>query len=146
MKITVEENPELNDVEVLFRAPRLDAEVIEAISRLRIFDQKLTGLAEDGSIHIVAASEILYFESVDKKTFFYTAQHVRETPMRLYEIEDKLSGCGFVRTGKSTVINLKEVTSLKSDIGGKMLATLSNGERTIISRAYAPEVKRLLGL
>ncbi len=145
MKIVVEENTNLKDIEVIFRAPCIDAEVIDAISRLKLYDQKITGLI-DGCTHIVPASEVLYFESVDKRTFFYTADRVLETPMRLYEIADKLSNCGFVRTGKSTIVNLKEVESLRCDLGGKMIATLSNNEKTVISRTYTPEVKRLLGI
>lgn len=145
MKIIVDEDQSLDHVEVIFRTPRIDADVIEAISRLRLFDQKLTGQAE-GVTHIVPAKDVLYFESVDKKTFFYTADKVFETQMRLYEIEDKLANCGFVRIGKSIVVNLKEVASLKSDVAGKMIATLSNGERAVISRAYTPLIKQKLGL
>ena len=145
MKIIVDEDQSLDHVEVIFRTPRIDADVIEAVSRLRLFDQKLTGQA-DGITHIVPAKDVLYFESVDKKTFFYTADKFFETQMRLYEIEDKLADCGFVRIGKSIVVNLKEVTSLKSDVAGKMIATLSNGERAVISRAYTPLVKQKLGL
>ena len=145
MKIIVEEDPTLETLEVTFRAPRIDAEVIDAVSRLRLHDRKLVGEA-DGATHIVPARDVLYFESVDKKTFFYTADGVFETPMRLYEIEDKLGECGFVRTGKSAVVNLKEVASLQSDVGGRIVASLSNGERIVISRAYASEVKRTIGL
>ena len=145
MKIIVDEDQSLDHVEVIFRTPRIDADVIEAVSRLRLFDQKLTGQA-DGITHIVPAKDVLYFESVDKKTFFYTADKVFETQMRLYEIEDKLANCGFVRIGKSIVVNLKEVASLKSDVAGKMIATLSNGERAVISRAYTPLVKQKLGI
>ena len=145
MKIIVDEDKSLDHVEVIFRTPRIDADVIEAVSRLRLFDQKLTGQA-DGVTHIVPAKDVLYFESVDKKTFFYTADKVFETQMRLYEIEDRLANCDFVRIGKSIVVNLKEVASLKSDVAGKMIATLSNGERAVISRAYTPLVKQKLGL
>ena len=145
MKIVVEEDARLADVEVTFRAPQIDAEVIGAVSRLRLYDRKLTGFA-DGTTHIVPAAQVLYFESVDKKTFFYTANNVLETTMRLYEIEDKLAGCGFLRTSKSTIVNLKEVVSLRSELGGRIVATLSNGECTVISRAYAPAVKKTIGL
>lgn len=145
MKIVVEEDATLAEAEVTFRVPSIDSAVIDAVARLRLYDQKLTGLS-DGAVHIVNAREVLYFESVDKKTFFYTKGDVFETTMRLYEIEDKLSNCGFVRVSKSFIVNLKEVTSLKTDISGKMLATLSNEEQIVISRAYAPAVRRALGL
>lgn len=145
MKIIVEEDATLKDVEVTFRAPNINAQVLDAVARLKLYEQKITGFL-DGSTHIVPAAKVLYFESVDKKTFFYTTDYVFETSMRLYEIEDKLGSRGFVRTGKSTIINLKEVESLRSDIGGRILATLSNGEKTVISRAYAAKVKQLLGV
>ena len=145
MKIVVEEDAKLTQVEVTFRAPKIDAEVIDAVSRLKLYEQKITGI-ENGTTHIVPAKDVLYFDSVDKHTFFYTATNVFETPMRLYEIEDKLAGCGFVRVGKSCVINLKKVECLQSDIGGRLIATLSNGEKTVISRAYAQNVKLQLGI
>ena len=145
MKIIVEEDSKLSDIEVTFRAPCLSAEVVEAVSRLRLYDQKIMGLLE-GVTHIIPATDVLYFESVDKKTFFYTTERVYETPMRLYEIEDKLHNFNFARVGKSMVINLKKIQSLRSDVGGRLIASLSNGEKTVISRAYAPEVKRQLGI
>lgn len=145
MKIVFEEDASLEGVEVSVRAPHLSDEVVGIISSLRLHDLKLTGFS-DGAAHIVPAAKVLYFESVDKKTFFYTAEEVFETQMWLYEIEDKLACCGFVRAGKSVILNLKEVNSLRSEIGGRMLATLSNGERAVISRAYAPRIKQLLGL
>ncbi len=145
MKITVEEDASLEEVQVTFRTPKIDEQVIEAVSRLKLYEQRITGTC-DGESCIVPARDVLLFESVDKKTFFYTENRVFETNMRLYEIEDRLGICGFVRTGKSTIINLKKVESLRSDIGAKLIATLSNGEKTVISRAYASEVKRQLGI
>ncbi len=145
MKVVFEEDTSLEDVEVSVRAPRLSDEVVGIISRLRLHDLKLTGVS-NGTTHIVPATKVLYFESVDKKTFFYTTEEVFETPMRLYEIEDRLVRYGFVRAGKSVIINMKEVNSLRSEIGGRLLAALSNGERVVISRAYAPRIKQLLNL
>ena len=145
MRIVVEEDATLAEAEVTFRVPRISSTVMDAVASLRLRDQKLTGYADEAT-HIVNAAEVLYFESVDKRTFFYTRNDVLETSMRLYEIEDKLSTCGFIRVSKSFIVNLKEVATLKADISGKMLATLSNGEHIVISRAYSPAVRHALGL
>ena len=143
MKIIVEEDETLEDLEVTLRAPQITEEVIATISRLKLHELKITGLEND-TTRIVPATDVLYFESVDKKTFFYTSDKVMETPMRLYEIEDKLGSLGFVRAGKSSVINLKKVESLTSDFGGRLIATLQNAEKIVISRAYAPGIKQML--
>ncbi len=145
MKIIVEEDSKLDDLEVTLRAPRITDDVIATVSRLKLHELKIAGV-ENHTTRFVPAKDVLYFESVDKKTFFYTKNEVLETPMRLYEIEDKLGSCGFVRAGKSSVINLKEVESLKSDFGGKLIATLQNAEKIVISRAYAPAIKQMLGV
>ena len=34
---------------------------------------------------------MLYIESVDKRTFLYTEESVYETPLRLYELEERLA-------------------------------------------------------
>ena len=44
MKIVVEEDAKLTQVEVTFRAPKIDAEVIDAVSRLKLYEQKITGI------------------------------------------------------------------------------------------------------
>lgn len=61
-----------------------------------MFDRKVTGSA-NGSTHVVNAEGILYVESVDKRTFFYTESAVFETPLCLYEMEERLEGCDFLR-------------------------------------------------
>ena len=89
----------------------------------------------------VAVSDILYIESVDKKTFLYTDDRVLLTDKRLYELEDMLDKKDFFRCSKSTIIHLNKVVRLKPEITRNIIATLSNGENVIVSRRYAGELK-----
>ena len=50
------------------------------------FDERIIGSA-NGQAHTIALEQILYIESVDKKTFLYTNGSVYETDKRLYELE-----------------------------------------------------------
>ena len=43
-------------------------------------------------------------------------------------------------------MNLRKVKSVKSEMGGRMNASLLNGESIIISRSYVKDVKGRLGL
>nr|MCR4649217.1 LytTR family transcriptional regulator [Lachnospiraceae bacterium] len=90
--------------------------------------------------------EIFYIESVDKKTFIYTREKVLMTDKRLYELEEILDGKEFFRCSKSVIINLKKIDKLKPEITRNILATLSNGEVVVVSRRYAAELKKLLGI
>ena len=145
MKITIDERPEASGIEVAIVCRRTDQQVLDIVARLRMFDRKVTGSANGGT-HVVSAEDVLYVESVDKRTFFYTADGVYETPLRLYEMEERLEGCDFLRVAKGCVVNFRRIASLRPDLNGRIIATMDNGERVVISRQYAPDVKRKLGM
>lgn len=145
MKISIEERPGLEDIEVSIACGRTDRRVLELVARLRMYDCKVTG-SSDGRTYIVSAEDVLYVESVDKRTFFYTEDGVYETPLRLYEMEERLEGCEFMRASKGCVLNFRKIASLRPALNGRIVATLDNGEQVVISRQYAPDVRRRLGL
>lgn len=100
----------------------------------------------DGEMVNVAIEAILYIESVDKKTFIYTENKVLMTDKRLYELEEILDKKDFFRCSKSTIIHLNKVERLKPEITRNIIATLTNGEHVVVSRRYAGELKKLLGI
>ena len=100
----------------------------------------------DGSTYIVALDDIYFIESVDKKTFIYTREKVLSSDKRLYELEAILEERDFFRCSKSVIINLGKVVRLKPELTRNILATLENGEVVVISRRYAAELKKLLGI
>ena len=101
---------------------------------------------EGGDMRNVALDDILYIESVDKKTFIYTDDSVLMADKRLYELEDLLDKRDFFRCSKSVIIHLNKVVQLKPEITRNILATLTNGEIVVVSRRYAGELKHLLGI
>ena len=112
---------------------------------LNSFDQKLTGV-KGGLTFILDVNEVLYCDSVDKKTFIYTMDGVFETPLRLYELEERLSGGDFFRASKQNLINLSKIVSMKPDISSRVEVTLQSGERLYVSRQYVPILKSKLGM
>lgn len=119
--------------------------MLDMVARLRMLDRKVTGVV-DGHTLVLSAEDVLFIESVDKRAFIYTTDEVLETSLRLYEMEDCLAGCDFLRVAKGCIVNFRAVTALKPDVNGRIIATLKNGERVVISRQYAPTVKSKLGL
>lgn len=79
-------------------------------------------------------------------TFIYTEKKVFGTGKRLYELEELLEDRGFFRCSKSVIMNLSKVVKLKPEITRNILATLVNGEVIVVSRRYATELKRLIGI
>jgi len=144
VKIKVTENPEQaeNEAHLLCRNAD-DDEIQRALSLLGQLGIHLPGKKE-GTTVPVNTDEVLYFESVDKKTFIYTETDVLETPLRLYMLEERLLDSFFFRASKNAIINLNKIASLKPEFGGRMEATLSNNERIMISRQYLPTLKNKL--
>lgn len=145
MKITINENADVDELEVIINCSQADNRVLRIIASLRSLDNKLIGMKDDQTF-LLSHGSVLYIESVDKKTFIYCQKDVYETPLRLYELEDKLSGSGFFRASKSAIINLSQVRSLCPDLGGRLLVTMNNGEKMLVSRQYTASIKEKLGI
>ena len=145
MKITINIDENLNDTEIIVNCRTLTPETEQIISALRLIDKQIT-VTKDNESYFLDISKIIYVESVDRKTFVYTSDDCFETKLKLYEIEERLCNCGFLRTGKACLVRLKYIRSLRSEINRKLRITLENGEQLIVSRQYADELKRRLGV
>jgi DNA-binding LytR/AlgR family response regulator len=143
-RITIEVDSALKEIEVLLRCPKKDALVEKLVSHIELLNQTMI-VQKDQKQVILPLADILYFESVDEKTYCYVAKAVYETQLRLYEIENALGRYRFVRCYKSIIVNLNQIRSFKSTINGRMEAMLANGERIEISRNYVAAIKTMLG-
>lgn len=145
MKIKVEKNKDIKEIEVIISCSDIDQEVQEVLDSLNKFNKKIS-VIDKNEIKLIMIKDVLYIESVDKKTFIYTFNDVYESKLRLYEFEDKFRENGFMRVSKKTIINLKQVSNISPDLSRRLILTLENGEKIIVSRQYVVEFKRELGL
>lgn len=145
MKITINESPDVEGIEITISCPKVTEDILRLVSLLKEKDERIIGEI-DGTTYLIPPSEILYFESVDKKTFLYTNTQVLETPLRLYEIEEKLSRQDFFRASKSTILNISKIKKLTPRFNGRLDALLDNDEKLVISRQYVPVIKEILGM
>ena len=144
MQVHIEKVDSNDQEQAVIKAVEITDEISGAIELLE-GDAKGFAVSKDGKTYIIKASNVYYIESVDKKTFVYTKQGCYDCKYRLYELEVMLGGY-FMRCSKSMIINLKKVRNVKSQISGRIDATLLNDEIVVISRGYVKEVKRRLGI
>ena len=145
MNVTITENPALDDIEVSVACPRIDERVQRIVSALGAFDRALVG-ERDGATYRLDVDDVCYAETVDGKTFLYTADAVYQTPLKLYELEERMAGTEFVRASKQMLVNFDHVASIRPALNARLQLMLDNGEAVIVSRQYAPVIKRKLGL
>ena len=143
MKIKINIDDCYTETEITINCAAASDQLEKVIANLRALDSKLTGV-KNGQTFILDASQILYVDTVDKKTFLYTKSDVYETSLRLYELEQQLSATDFFRAGKSSIINFNKIKALKTDIDGRIIVVMENNEKLIVSKQYAVFIKNKL--
>lgn len=145
MRIVIETPLADEEDEIIIRCKELDSSLMELIYALKAGWTRLTGYAEDGIVKL-SPKEVFYFESVDNKVFAYCKNSVCEIKQKLYEIEESYRDSDFLRISKSVIVNVSKIVKVSPGFNGKFEAYLKNGEKTVISRQYVPDLKKKLGV
>ena len=67
-----------------------------------------------------------------------------ESPLRLFELEEKLIERDFLRASKNCLFNINYIHSLKSDLEQRLILTMENDLKITVSRQYSSIVKEKL--
>lgn len=145
LKISIVEDESMQDIEVIIHCKKQNATVQEIFARLEIINKKILGFYH-GDTYLLNAAEIQYIETINKQTFLYTKECVYETMLRLYELEERLCDVDFFRAGKSLIVNFQKIKALKPDLDGRILITMHNEQKLMVSRQYASNIKKKLGV
>ena len=145
MKVTIVEDPNVVETEISIVCPQMTEELRDIVSNLTSAGLTFAGQKEN-EIFFVPIKEIFYFESVEGTIFFYTEQDTYEATEKLYTIEENLKKQQFARVSKTIIANLDKMLSIKRVEGSRLVATLSNQEKIVVSRKYVPEIKKKLGV
>lgn len=142
MKYTIEQIKQGDD-ELILRYQNLNQEVENIMNFMSFSEKKLVG-TKDGSQIVIDVKQILYIESVDRKTFVYLEDDMVRVEYTLTQLERMLNSVRFFRCSKSMIINIDKVKVLNSLASNRIDATMCNSEHIIISRTYASEFRRRL--
>lgn len=145
MKITININENIDETEININCRQLTTDVENIIATLRILNQQML-VSKENENYLLDVSKISYIEALERKTFVYTEEAVYESKLKLYEMEERLCQSGFFRVSKSCLVHLKFIKSIKNDIERKLRLTMKNGEQIMVSRQYADEIKKRLGV
>ena len=145
MKINLDIDGKYDDTEVIIRAPHLNSDIERMVAIMRMINMQIA-VRKDNETYLLDADKILYIEAVDRKTFVYTNSENYESELKLYELEQELIERDFLRISKQSIVNLRKIKSLKTDVNRKIRITLQNGEQIVVSRMYSDELRRKLGL
>ena len=155
MEVIFEQIEENEEEQVVIRCrqmrPGLLQHVVESLmnsdSKDVIASKKSQLLGTYGKeIYFLNPSDILYIESIDAVSFMYDKERVYESALKLRELEVSLEKDNFVRASRTMIVNLERVRSFFPVLGGQLGVTMANGEKLIITRRYANDVRSVLGV
>jgi len=139
MKITINTEEKCKETEIIVICSRLGDDIEKLLTAIKMLDMRLT-VYKDKRQYVIDAADVSYIDSTDKRTFLYTNTDVYESPLRLYELEEKLAGCNFLRASKNCLFNMNHVQSIEPDLH-RLILTTAKGIKLIVSRQYAAAVK-----
>ena len=145
MRISVKEDPALTDIEVAISCPRIDPRVRRLVAAAEIEGMRIAGMS-DGFLCTVGANDVLYAETVDAKTFLYTADKAIESGLTLAGLEASLARAEFMRASRQLLVNLAHVQGLRPYLNARLELVLDNGEHVIASRQFSAAIKKRIGL
>ncbi len=93
---------------------------------------------------ILPASAIVVASVVHKVVYIHTADGALQTNYEIGELESDLDEAQFVRVHRQHIVNLSHIRELRALMNGALELVMSNGERIVVSRSYAPSVRARL--
>ena len=91
---------------------------------------------KDSSTHSVDVNDVLYIETVDRRSCVYTKDEIFVISTPLSQLEEALTGQHFIRVSRAMLVNIFKIKSISSRLNYRLTAEMSNGEKVIISRHY----------
>lgn len=140
MKFILEQSDEWEDVEIRIRCGQMTSSLEKIIQQIRLYGFSIMG-EKEGEMFPISFEQIYYFEAVDNRAYAYCENEVYQCKQKLYELEERLGNINFQRISRSCILNVHRLLSIRTLLNGKIEATMENGEKLIVNRHYAEELR-----
>ncbi|MEA5026547.1 MAG: LytTR family DNA-binding domain-containing protein [Erysipelotrichaceae bacterium] len=134
---------EADKINIVFDLDKIDDIKDKIQFFTKVNSMQLYGRTPRGEVK-TEVSDIYYIESFGNEVIAYTQQREISLMSRLYAIIDQLEPFGFVRIGKSIIVNITKIDAVDSSFNGKLSLTLTNGKVLEVNRSYTKAFKEYL--
>ena len=147
MEIRVLEEKNRSKIEVTILSGPSDNRVSKIVRQLQMVDGKLAGYIP-GTIErrVVLLTDIAWIETGSTTALIHLVTgEVLESTNRLSWLEEAFKDIEFIRISRQELVNLDHVTAVSPAGSGRILLSLGE-KKLVVSRKYAPEFKRRIGI
>ena len=146
MKIEIKIDEDCTETKIVVVTSKVTEEVNEIVKRLSSEQPLIIAGFKDERATMLEPNQIYRVYASDGKVYAEAENGTHLLRLRLYEAEQRLAKCSFVRISNGEIINLKKVKGFDLSFAGTICVSLSNGTVTYVSRRYVAKIKQLLGL
>lgn len=140
LKLQLLKKENLIETEIDIRYSNMTQSLNSIIQYIRQQEYLIQGTF-DNKLYQIPLNKILYFETVDKRTFIYTQQKIFECKKKLSVIEQDLIKANIIRISKTVLLNTSCLACVKPYPNHRLLAELNNEENLIVSRKYISSLR-----
>ncbi len=146
MKIEIQLDEKAEERKIIIVTEAVDEE-IENLMRQITWERLpvLAGFSGERAV-LLEQEQIIRIYASGGKVLAVAEQGEFALRLRLYELEERLDKCSFVRISNSEIVNLRQVKNFDLSYTGTIRVSLSNGESAFVSRRYVSRIKKTLGL
>ena len=138
MRVKIEIDQSLREVEVTIRTPEITDEVL--LARRMLETEQLIGYREGEAVPLSIGSLLRIFTE-DQKVYAQTAAGVFQLRQRMYRLEELLDKSVFLRISHAEIVNSRAILRLDLSVSGTIGVELQGGIRTFASRRYVKKIR-----
>lgn len=146
MKIEIKIDESCTETKIIVVTSKMTEEINEIVKRLSSGQTQMIAGFKDEQATMLEPSRVYRVYASEGKVYAEAENGTHLLRLRLYEAEQRLASCSFVRISNGEIINLKKVKGFDLSFAGTVCVSLSNGTVTYVSRRYVAKIKQLLGL
>lgn len=143
MKIEINIDPACTEPKITIHTDRMTDEIESLVRRLSVPNPDAIPAQTDRGVELLEAGRIIRVYTERQRVFAQTAEGSYPLKFRLYEMEQRLSGHGFVRISSSELVNTKMITGMDFSLAGTIRIMLKGGVTTYVSRRHVAGIKKL---
>lgn len=146
MQVEVKIDSSCTEPKVVIFTAAVTEEVSALLNKLSRRPPRIISGSREGKIEVIRPGDLIRVYAGGGKVFAVTHKGEYTLRRRLYEIEERLRGRGFVRISNSEIINLEKVNNFDLSFTGTICVKLADGATTYVSKRYVSKLKKILGI
>ena len=138
-----------SDILISFKPDRFNIleDFIDKLSRINYSGPDIIIGSRHNSWETIQTADILFFRAEGNYVYAVTEDNEFEVKHKLYELENRFAGSFFIRTGKSSIVNILKVKEIIPHFRSRLLLRIEGTDKRLeVSRNYLGSFKRYLEL